>query len=360
VGFALFAGAVTMFLLALQWGGVAYAWSSSTVVGLFVGAGLAFALFVPWQLRRGEAALVPPRLFAVNRNPALLCAAAFFVNGPFQIVIYWLPIWFQGVQGASPVRSGVDYFPTVIADVVASFVGAGVVMQLGWWNPFILAAEALVCLGGGLLSTLYPDISSGHWIGYQIFGGVGYSLASNLSHLAMQSSLPQDLVPIGSSTLLAIISTSCAIFMAIGQTVFQKRLEVNLGAVVPENTVQAIINGGATNVASLVSATQLPAVVQQYSKSITQVFVSQTRIMYPALVLTPGNILLMGNNATVHPGVRTHPLLSFYSWVQVDFLQEQEGPSWQGNQRRRGCSFRVVIPLYNIGSSVVFSRQVIH
>ncbi|KAK2592796.1 hypothetical protein QQS21_009500 [Conoideocrella luteorostrata] len=36
------------------------------------------------------------------------------------------------------------------------------------------------------------------------------------AHLAMQSSLPQDLVPIGASTLLAVISTSCAIFIAIG------------------------------------------------------------------------------------------------------------------------------------------------
>lgn len=180
IGFVLFSGSIIMLLLALQWGGITYAWSSSVVIGLFVGAGVVFALFIPWQLYRKERALIPPRLFSVNRNAGLICAASFFVNGPFQNIINWLPIWFQAVLGASPTQSGINYFPTVIADVLAAFIGSGIVMQLGWWNPFILFGEAMVCLGGGLLSTIYPEISSGHWIGYQIFGGIGYSLVTNI------------------------------------------------------------------------------------------------------------------------------------------------------------------------------------
>jgi hypothetical protein len=107
-------------------------------------------------------------------------AAAFFINGPFQTVIYWLPIWFQGVLGDSPTASGVNFFPTVISDVVAAIIGSAMVTQLGWWNPFLLFAEMMVCVGAGLLTTIYPNISGAHWVGYQIFGGIGYSLASNL------------------------------------------------------------------------------------------------------------------------------------------------------------------------------------
>lgn len=72
LGFSLFAGSVTMLLLALQWGGVHYTWSSSVVIGLFVGAGVVMTLFILWTWNRGEGALVPPRLWTVNRNPALL------------------------------------------------------------------------------------------------------------------------------------------------------------------------------------------------------------------------------------------------------------------------------------------------
>lgn len=93
------------------------------------------------------------------------------------------------------------------------------------------------------------------------------------SHVAMQSSLPHDLVPVGTSTLLAIISTSCAIFMAIGQTVFQARLEVNLNKILPADVVDTIISSGATEISSLVGQAELSSVLEQYSVSITEVFV---------------------------------------------------------------------------------------
>ncbi|OTB17445.1 hypothetical protein K445DRAFT_277151 [Daldinia sp. EC12] len=273
LGFSLFAGSTTMLLLALQWGGVTYAWDSSVIIGLFVGYGLAFLIFIAWQIYMKDHALIPPRLFTVHRNVWLICASSFFVNGPFQVIIYWLPIWFQAVLGASPTQSGVNYFPTVIADAVAAFVGAGVIVQaVGWWNPFLLLAEALVCIGGGLLSTIYPEISSGHWIGYQILAGFGFSLAGNLAHLGMQATLPMELVPLGATTLLTVISTSCAIFTAIGQTIFQKRLMVNLSTVVSPETVQNIISAGATNIDSVVDSAVLLTVVREYGKSVTQVF----------------------------------------------------------------------------------------
>ncbi|KAI1859400.1 hypothetical protein JX265_010403 [Neoarthrinium moseri] len=240
-GLVLFAASITMLLLALQWGGVEFAWSSSVIIGLFVGFSVVLVLAVGWIIHRGDSGLIPPRMFTANRNPALLCAAAFFVNGPFQTIIYWLPVWFQGVLQNSPTASGVNFFPTVIADVLAAFIGSALVSQLGWWNPFVILGSITVSIGGSLLTTIYPDVPGDHWIGYQIQGGVGYSLSSNLSHLAMQTSLPQDLVPLGASTLLSVISTSCAIFMAIGQAVFQQRLRSNLDPLISQDSVTTLL-----------------------------------------------------------------------------------------------------------------------
>ena len=188
VGFVLFAGSITMLLLALQFGGTAYAWNASVIIGLFVGFGLTMLAFIPWQMYLQDTALIPPRLFKY-RNASLILSSSIFVNGPFQIIVYWLPIWFQVVLGVTPEASGVRYLPTVISDALASLIGAGIVMQLGVWNPFLLFAEAMVCVGAGLLTTLHPGISDGHWIGYQIFGGIGYSLASNLVSLTQKASL---------------------------------------------------------------------------------------------------------------------------------------------------------------------------
>jgi len=62
--------------------------------------------------------------------------------------------------------------------------------------------------------------------------------------------------------------------MAIGQIVFQRQLQVNLRPVIPDVTVQRIIDSGVTDLASLVDSAVLPAVVQKYNLSVTQVFIS--------------------------------------------------------------------------------------
>ena len=89
----------------------------------------------------------------------------------------------------------------------------------------------------------------------------------------MQTSLPQDLVPIGATTLLFGISTSCAIFLSIDQAVFADHLSIELSQVVPSDVVGKVASVGATSVRSVVSATELPAVLQAYSNAVTQVFV---------------------------------------------------------------------------------------
>ncbi|KAK7961976.1 uncharacterized protein PG986_002801 [Apiospora aurea] len=240
-------------------------------------------LFVLWQMHMQDDALIPPRLFTAHRNVALIWAGSFFINGPFQIIIYWLPIWFQAVLGASPANSGTYYLPTAISDVLASFIRSGIVMQLGWWNPFLMLSEALVCIGGGLLSTIYPGISDGHWIGYQVFGGVGYALSTNLAHLGMQASLPKELVPLRASNLLTIISTSCAIFLAAGQAPFQQRLIVHLSSVVEPDVVNKVVSAGATNLGSVVEPSQLASVTREYSNAITDVLLTAKMKYIPAV-----------------------------------------------------------------------------
>ena len=58
-GFAIFASAAIMLLLAIEWGGTRVAWNSSIVIGLFCGSAATLVLFLYLELRRGENALLP-------------------------------------------------------------------------------------------------------------------------------------------------------------------------------------------------------------------------------------------------------------------------------------------------------------
>lgn len=63
LGSILIMGAACCLLLALQWGGDAKPWSSSDVIGCLAGAVSIGALFICWQWKRQERALLTPRIF---------------------------------------------------------------------------------------------------------------------------------------------------------------------------------------------------------------------------------------------------------------------------------------------------------
>lgn len=110
-----------MVFLVLQWGGGGYPWNSATIIGLFVGFAVSMLLFILWQMYKGDAALIPLALLK-DRSVALGIIFAFLFMGSFVVPVYYLPEWFQIVEGASPMRSGVMLLPSVCTQVFEAIV----------------------------------------------------------------------------------------------------------------------------------------------------------------------------------------------------------------------------------------------
>lgn len=123
LGFLFFAPAIVMFLLALSWGGTAdHHWDSATIIGLFVGCVPIFAIFFAWESHRGSTALLPLGMFR-QRVVAAATIVQFFVMGGTMITIYYMPLWFQAVQGRTPTIAGAFLLPMVGAQIVTAVVG---------------------------------------------------------------------------------------------------------------------------------------------------------------------------------------------------------------------------------------------
>lgn len=120
-GFLIFVPAVVMLLLALQWGGNLYQWKSVTIIGLICGAAGLMVCFAVWQWHEEDQAGIPPSVFT-QRTVFFGAIVAFFAMGGLQLITYWLPIWFQVIKDASPTQSGINYFPTVLGNVVFSLL----------------------------------------------------------------------------------------------------------------------------------------------------------------------------------------------------------------------------------------------
>lgn len=132
IGFALFAPSAIQLLLALQYGGNQFSWHSSQAIGLFCGAGATFLVFLAWGYHKGDTAMIP---FSMIRKRVVWssCLAYGLLMGQIFCASYYLPIYFQGVKGASPLMSGVYILPSVVAHLLVAFVSGKIGTRI---HPF--------------------------------------------------------------------------------------------------------------------------------------------------------------------------------------------------------------------------------
>lgn len=119
-----FVPAIFMFLVAMQTGGEHGVWNSATVIGLFVGSAVTMLLFVAWEWRRGDRAMIPGNVVK-RRTVVFTCLFASTHMGALTIASYYLPAWFQAVQGVGPLDSGIRMLPTVITQIISTIVASG-------------------------------------------------------------------------------------------------------------------------------------------------------------------------------------------------------------------------------------------
>lgn len=109
-GTAAFIPAIVCLLLALQWGGTEYAWGSWRIIMLFVLFGLLISAFIGIQFWKQDSATIPPRIIK-KRSVWSAAYYAFALGAFFLLLVFYLPIWFQAVKGASAVKSGIMNLP---------------------------------------------------------------------------------------------------------------------------------------------------------------------------------------------------------------------------------------------------------
>lgn len=185
--------AVVCYLLALQWGGVTKSWGSADVIGTLVGFVLLIIAFIVIEVLMGERALLQGRLLK-KRIIIVVCVYVVFLAGSFFMLLYYLPIYFQSVDGTSPSQSGIRNIPLVIAASLFTIVSGGLITVYGHYVPLMIIASILATVGSGLIYTLGINTASSHWIGFQVVVGVGLGLGLQIPVIVAQSTVaPTDI-----------------------------------------------------------------------------------------------------------------------------------------------------------------------
>ncbi|KAK5129720.1 hypothetical protein LTR08_002931 [Meristemomyces frigidus] len=259
-------------LLALQWGGTTYAWNDGRIIALFVLFGVLLVAFVLVQVFMQKTATISASVI-MNRSVVAGMWMVFCLSSCMMALIYFIPTWFQAVKGTSALRSGIDTIPMVLALVVGSIMSGQGVGRIGYYTPFAIASAIFMPLGAGFITTWKPNTRSPTWIGFQVLFGFGTGLGMQQGGMAAQTVLSRKDVPMGVSLMFFCQQLGGAIFISVGQNVFESKLVSELIRLVPDLSPEEIVNTGATDLRRIVSPQDLPAVLEVYNSALRQVFV---------------------------------------------------------------------------------------
>ncbi|KAF1944324.1 efflux pump protein [Clathrospora elynae] len=277
IGFALFLPAAIMFLLALQFGsGNSFSWNSGTVIGLFCGAGVLAIIFILWERRAGDKAMLPGYLLR-RRVIWTSCVFAACIMCCIIVASNWVPTYFQAVKGNGPSMSGVHVLPSILGQLLFVVVSGAAVSRMGYYLPWALFSGIVTAIGNGLLSTFTASTSVATWIGYQIVLGVGRGGGLQMAMIAVQNAVLPSEYPVAIANQIFFQNLGTSIAIVICNTIFAQTLISTIPRYAPSVSPQAALEAGsgAGAVRALVPAghkDELDGVLRAYSESLRNVF----------------------------------------------------------------------------------------
>ncbi|PKS08332.1 hypothetical protein jhhlp_005276 [Lomentospora prolificans] len=217
-------GGTVMFLLGLEFGGIAHPWASPTVLCLLIFGVAVVGIFLFIEAKVAHYPIVPLALFRGRNNIGSLLVAythsTVFLSGS-----YYLPLYFQGVLGVSSLKSGVYILPFVIAlSVVSGFIGL-IIKATGNYKIGIVVGMLIMTLGIGLFIDLDAHSSMAKIILYQIVAGLGVGPNFQSPLIAFQAGVePRDIAS-ATTTFAFMRQIAGTISIVIGGAIFNNEMQ---------------------------------------------------------------------------------------------------------------------------------------
>lgn len=252
LGNAVFIGGSCSVLIALGWAGGEYPWSSYEVLVPFVVGMFALAGFVALENTRFVAnPMMPIHLFS-NLTTSLVFTITFLQGLITMWTFYFLPVYFQGVLGKTPYRSGVMLLPSILALIPGGIASGLLLTRFGRYKPILFVAFTLIVIGFGLFSLLDETSSTAAWVGFQITESFGGGFAFSVL-------LPALLAPL----------TDKDTALATGTWAFMRSFGTTWGVAVPgtilSNRAAQLASSGAINSNATVAAKFMAAGAYQHA-----------------------------------------------------------------------------------------------
>lgn len=284
--------AVTLLLLlGLDFGGATFPWDSPKVICLIVFGTLMIGFFLFSEKRLAKYPLMPLSMFKDWSNNAAFLVA--FAHSMVSIgAEYYLPLYFQSVKQASPLRSGILILPMMVTEAAVDITVGILIHQTGRYREITWAGVTLMTLGTGLYINFRTDTSVARIVGFEIVGGIGTALLFQAPMIAIQNTVSQADTATATATLGFIRNLATSLSIVLGGVVFQNSMaarQSSLAAASLSESVLEALSGdqAAANVEiikSIQNATQRQVVQGAFAWSLRNMFIMYTCVAAVAMV----------------------------------------------------------------------------
>jgi hypothetical protein len=151
--------------------------------------------------------------------------------------------------------------------------------KIGYYVPSMYIGLVCFSIGAGLLLRFDMDTTTGFWLGTLILIGAGLGFSFQVALMAAQTVLSDADISIGTSIMILGQTLGGAVFLCVGQNVFQSRLLAELAVRAPDVDPATVIAAGAEQLESRLAdlfpgnEKTVLAVLESYNVGLRQVWI---------------------------------------------------------------------------------------
>ena len=201
-------------------------WAAPGVIAGFA-IGLVSLLAFLVAETRAEDPVIPLSLFR-NRTFAVSGAATFLSSFAFGVLIIFLPLWFQVVQGASSTASGYDLLPFLLGLIVSSVVSGLIVSRTGRYKLLMIGGALVLAVGLAFFTNLRADTPTPVVWAWMIVAGIGVGPTMTVFTVIVQNAVPFKVMGTATGDLTLIRQIGTSVGLSISFTVFRNSLSWDL------------------------------------------------------------------------------------------------------------------------------------
>ncbi|KAG2224561.1 hypothetical protein INT45_004406 [Circinella minor] len=296
-------GFITCLLLALSWG-PQFGWNNGHVIGSFVASGVSLIILI---FSEGWIAKEPliPRHIILNPSIALFFLNIMCLGLGFVGTLFFGPILFQSVFGASSSESSIRLIPFMVCLILGSFISSFAMRRIPYPKLYIIIGSASNVLGYGLFQLLNENSNWGKQAGFLTFCGLAAGLSQQNCILGVQATARKEDMPIATSLTNFLMLLASAIGVAVYQVLFSTFVTQQLKEVNPIILATAQSYGALDNylyIRNMPKDTQAP-ITHAYMNALNQVFLIPLVAAALSLILA----LFMRNIHYGTPSSKTKP-----------------------------------------------------